>query len=134
RALELARTLQAARPGLGDAAPLLLITTATLDDVLQPDDPLGATSFTAVYDRRTFRFCFTNRQMAEGVSDFLWSQDDLRPDPDPMYVVAWQDDPYSVDLAGRFREIAWKRREARAAGRDKATPTSPSSRTNNPHR
>ena len=38
-----------------------------------------------IYDGRTFRFCFTNQQMADAVTDFVWSRDELRPDGDPAY-------------------------------------------------
>src|SRR5439155_12627543 len=102
----------------GGAAPLLLITTATADEVTPPDNPGAVIALNALHAGRTFRFCFTNGQMAGAVSDFLWGQEDLRPDADPVYTVAWQDDPYSVDLAERFRHAAWQRREARATVRE----------------
>src|SRR5262249_30596848 len=78
-----------------------------------------------VYPERSFRFCFTNRQMADALVDFLWSQDELRPlRPAPLgpsavggatamlladerptiTALEWGDDPYSVDLAAQFRE------------------------------
>lgn len=74
--------------------PLFLITTASLEQELM-----------AIYPHRTFRFCFTNRQMAEAVTDFLWSQDDLRPDTEPVYLARWEDDPYSGDLSDEFRRV-----------------------------
>ena len=43
--------------------------------------------------------------MARAVVDFVWQQDDLQPTGKPearAYVMAWQDDPYSVDLAEQF--------------------------------
>ncbi len=72
--------------------PLFLISTASLEENLM-----------SLYAGRTYRFCFTNRQIAEAVSDFLWQQDDLRPDSAPVYMVRWEDDPYSGDLANEFR-------------------------------
>jgi hypothetical protein len=58
-----------------------------------------------IYNGRTFRFCFTNSQMADAVADFIWKDATLRPDAAPIYEVGWDDDPYSVDLFERFHEI-----------------------------
>lgn len=82
--------------------PLLLLTTATADLVRSPaggDAPLNA-----LYEGRTFRFCFTNKQMAAAVTEFLVSRSELRPDEGPFYLVLWGDDFYSIDLTQRFRE------------------------------
>lgn len=69
-------------PGPGPR-PLLFFATATADKV-DPDDVGGqGPSLIAVYDR-AFRFCFTNRQMAESVTDFVLSDPTLRPGP-----IAW---------------------------------------------
>jgi hypothetical protein len=60
----------------------------------------------AIYPDRTFRFCFTNRQMVTAVTRFLWGQPELRPDSDPAYIVQWTDDSYSQDLsAGCMRVL-----------------------------
>jgi hypothetical protein len=84
--------------------PLVLLTSATADRIrdrdLTEDVPLNS-----ILDKRTFRFCFTNRQMAQSVTDFIWKRDELRPDADPFYVAMWRDDPYSLDLTGRFSEV-----------------------------
>ncbi len=98
RALELARALADARGGWRGPDPLLLITTATANSVLVDpaagEPPPGPASLTGetplmdVYPQRSFRFCFTNRQMAEAVVDFLWSQPDLRPYGDPRPALA----------------------------------------------
>jgi hypothetical protein len=117
RARALALALRESGQRTGGEPPLLLITTATVDEVTLPDSNGEVVPFHSVHADRTFRFCFTNRQMAEAVTDFLWTQDELRPDADAAYVVSWEDDPYSVDLAERFRRVAWQRREvARDAG------------------
>jgi hypothetical protein len=96
------------------ARPLLLLTQATADRVPAAGD--GSTDEPAemeetpgvplngLYRGRTFRFCFTNRQMARAVCSFLWSRDDLRPDADPVHMVQWEDDAYSLDLAAGFRK------------------------------
>ena len=118
-AIELAQDLQGIAAPLGAKAPLLLLTTATSDEVRGPDDHL--VSLNGLYPGRTFRFCFTNRQMAEAVTDFLWSQDELRPDADPVYVTYWEDDPYSANLTGRFME-ALRAPAVRAAVQDWAWP------------
>jgi hypothetical protein len=99
--------------------PLLLLTTATADQVLPPAGPESGDPDAAapswphnegvpgarlhqLYPHRTFRFCFTNRQMAAAITNFIWSQDDLRPDSDPVYLAQWNDDSYSVDLIDGF--------------------------------
>jgi hypothetical protein len=91
--------------------PLLLLTAATADRVTPYPDAGTASSaspasvpLTGLYPGRTFRFCFTNRQMATAVTDFLWWQDDLRPDGDPAYMAKWDDDAYSRDLIEAFGE------------------------------
>jgi hypothetical protein len=92
------------------ARPLLLLTTATADEVAPEEgvedpgkflaDHVGPrpVPLTGVYPERTFRFCFTNAQMAAAVTQFIASRDDLRPDSDPYYLVKWEDDAYSRDL------------------------------------
>ncbi len=65
--------------------PLLFLTTATADKVDPDDDDDGAQGIAgpnliSVYDR-SFRFCFTNRQMADSVTDFVLSDPTLRPGP-----------------------------------------------------
>src|SRR5262249_2027003 len=95
--------------------PLLLITTATantflpLDEPPEPDDD-GFTrpkDLMKVYEERSFRFCFTNRDMARAVVDFVWETDELRPRddgrPPAVFPLEWFDDPYSVDLSQQFR-------------------------------
>lgn len=98
RARDLAREL-AAHAGDFDVPPALLLTSATADQVD------GGERLTDIYPGRTFRFCFTDRQMAEAVSDFVWSQDDLRPDVAPVYLTRWFDDPYSADLFDQFHDV-----------------------------
>jgi hypothetical protein len=95
--------------------PLLLLTQATADRVeTEPDallrlGPEGEGEPTSVpllrlYPGRTFRFCFSNSQMAAAVTHFIWLHDDLRPDRDPAYTVQWEDDSYSHDLINGFSE------------------------------
>ena len=134
RAIELARALAERTEWLGQR-PLLLITTATADEVYNEDLSRGE-RLVDVYPNRTFRFCFTNAAMARAVVDFVWQADDLRPrgpvaGPAVLahlgglnvwnlvaavpairaegtaraYVLAWQDDPYSVDLAEQFHRL-----------------------------
>jgi hypothetical protein len=97
-AIELAESLRTS----GESAPILLLTMATSDEVQVADG--SRHPLTSLYPDKTFRFCFTNRQMADVVTSFIWGQDDLRPDSDPVYVAVWEDDPYSVDLTDRFCE------------------------------
>jgi hypothetical protein len=106
--------------------PLLFISQATADEVYRAADsyPAGYVppQLIKLYDR-SFRFCFTNKQMAEAVTDFVFSDPDLRPGPAPDadapalpgFAIAWEDDDYSVDLSRQFRtEIA--RKTARPGG------------------
>lgn len=101
RARDLAKELSDQRARFA-MPPLFLITTATADQVDLDVDLMK------VYDQRSFRFCFTNRQMAEAMADFVWSQDDLRPDAEPIYLIRWSDDPYSNDLFNRFRDTLFR--------------------------
>jgi hypothetical protein len=91
--------------------PLLLLTNATANNVApfneDETDQIRSTEAATVpmmqlYPDRTFRFCFTNKQMAAAISDFIWGSDDLRPDKDPAYMALWNDDSYSRDLIDGF--------------------------------
>ena len=125
--IELAQSLEeeSSQRRLGQKAPLLLLTTATAED-LPASHPNGS-PLASVYEDRTFRFCFTSGQMAHAVVDFLRQRADLWPDMDPVYMVHWRDDPYSRDLSGGFLEALrrpaavgatgdWARAAAVAAG------------------
>jgi hypothetical protein len=121
--------------------PLLLITYATADKVFLEKEKwvettIGGTTYHEkkrdevnlmdIYPGRTFRFCFTNSQMAKAVVDFVrnhllpadavpyevsgtgWGRAALaaaggRPHPPALYTVEWGDDPYSLDLSEQFR-------------------------------
>jgi hypothetical protein len=92
--------------------PLLLFTTASADEFVRPAatapgavapiDDAAAIPLNDIYPRRTFRFCFSNRQIANVVTRFVWQYDDLRPDSGPAHVVCWDDDSYSRDLIVGF--------------------------------
>jgi hypothetical protein len=112
-ARDLAFRMQEACSQLPPAArPLLLLTNATADRVLPEEgtaeqaanDPeeLQGVPLVQIYPGRTFRFCFTNRQMAAAVMQFVGSQPDLLPDTDPFHMVKWDDDSYSRDLIDAF--------------------------------
>ncbi len=62
--------------------PLCFLAQATADQVDSDDDTASGErpSLISVYDR-SFRFCFTNRQMADAVTDFVLSDPTLRPGP-----------------------------------------------------
>jgi hypothetical protein len=76
RARELAEAMTAA-PWPGEK-PLLLLATATAETVHGEDyRPLNLID---LYER-SYRFCFTNRQMAEAVTDFVLTDPGLRPGP-----------------------------------------------------
>jgi hypothetical protein len=84
RALELARVL-ALQTDWHGPPPLLLLTTATANNVYvgssEHDDRLDLMT---VYLGRTFRFCFTNRQMARAILQFVWQNQELRPFGPPI--------------------------------------------------
>jgi hypothetical protein len=121
-ARELATYLQRHAEELPESdRPLLLLTTATADRVAgrsdgEPSpspsrgmprrsgekDRSAGVKLTQLYRGRTFRFCFTNQQMATAVSHFIWSRDELRPTRDPVYMAMWNDDSYSRDLIDGF--------------------------------
>lgn len=76
RARELAEAMRAtAWPG---EKPLLLLATATADTVYRED--YTPAKLIELYDR-SFRFCFTNRQMADAATDFVFTDPALRPGP-----------------------------------------------------
>jgi hypothetical protein len=80
RAQDLAQALKSESSWHGEP-PLLMISTATADTVETVDaqgNPLPK-SLMEIYPGSSYRFCFTNSQMAEAIWDFIWTQDDLRP-------------------------------------------------------
>lgn len=104
RAIQLAEAMSQQTEWKGDRPPLL-ITTATAD--LNKTDVPGGVSLVDLYDHRTFRFCFTNRQMAEAVVRFVFDgpDDRLRPPAAARVAVvkvAWDDDQFSMDLRNQF--------------------------------
>jgi hypothetical protein len=101
RARDLARELNDLS-GSPDHKPLMMITTATADLIYLGEKELDLME---IYPNRSFRFGFTNKQMAKAVADFIWSHDELRPDREPSYLVFWKDDPYSEDFYDHFREV-----------------------------
>lgn len=88
-ALDLARALNREKPD-GRQEMLLVLTYATSE------------ALTDVCRGRTFRFCFTNCQMARAVTQFARGRAGLQPDPERVFVAYWQDDPYSIDLTERL--------------------------------
>jgi hypothetical protein len=102
-ARELAWQLGQFAPAMPESeSPLLLLTTATADKVTTPDAPDRRVALTSLYPGRTFRLCFTNHQMGAAVTNFLWTQEDLRPNAPPVQLVEWTDDSYSSDLVDGF--------------------------------
>src|SRR5262245_19188011 len=114
RAIELAQALNDQADWKG-ARPLLFITTATANGVAVTDGSQWRTdSLIRLYAGRTFRGCFTNEAMARAVVDFVYQDKDLKPtgkDQARAYVLALQDDPYSVDLADQFEQRFRERKD-----------------------
>mgnify|MGYP000369974843 CR=1 FL=1 len=112
RAIELAEALNEQTHWQG-SRPLLFITTATANTVIDPETS-EPKSLIGLYPGRTFRGCFTNEAMARAVVDFILQQEDLRPKgaiEARAYILAWKDDPYSVDLAEQFKERLQERKD-----------------------
>ncbi|HVK13557.1 MAG TPA: hypothetical protein VM597_32720 [Gemmataceae bacterium] len=112
RAIELAVALNEREAWAGGPRPLLVVTTATAN-LVEPE-PGRKVGLLSLYPGRTFRGCFTNEAMAEAVVDFVGSADEFRPTARPdvaAHVIAWQDDPYSVDLADEFVERLRERKD-----------------------
>ncbi|MBL8792824.1 MAG: hypothetical protein JNM56_02870 [Planctomycetia bacterium] len=84
RARDLAQALQERRGQWRGEPPLLLITTATADNV---GDSVPQQPLMSLYPGLSYRFCFTNSQMAEAIWDFVWTRDDLRPYTQPNTVL-----------------------------------------------
>jgi hypothetical protein len=103
------------RAGSMPNAPLLLLTTATADRVAVSEAP-GDVPLNELHREHTFRFCFTNRQMAEAVTAFIATRDELRPDSGPFYVAQWEDDAYSRDLTERFCDAVRGRLDRPSSG------------------
>jgi hypothetical protein len=82
RARDFAQALTAQQQWQGDR-PLLLLTTATADQLSVGGDQ-SVTSLMSIYPERSFRFCFTNNQMAEAVRDLVWNHPFLRPTGGPV--------------------------------------------------
>jgi hypothetical protein len=124
RALELAKALNQRMTWKG-TRPLLLLTTATANDVWWDEESASPTAalgirkprdLMKVYENRTYRFCFTNKQMATAVSDFVWDQPDLKPqgpkdESARVFILSWDDDPYSIDLSSHFKDQLQLRNE-----------------------
>lgn len=124
RAVDLARAMNNHEQWHG-GRPLLLLTQATADRLSDSPDVTGP-GLLGLYPDRSYRFCFTNRQMADAVLDFVWQNPELRPlsfaDIAPLsvcsglaaggvphsrpkvFAVEWEDDPFSVDLNAQFRD------------------------------
>lgn len=114
RAVELVRLLRERHEQDPDT-PALLLTTATADET-EVYSGAGLTDLLSVYPGRTFRFCFTNRQMAEALVDFVASRPTWLPTQRIWDAITWRDDPYSEDFANRIsdalrgRELGWLRK------------------------
>jgi len=97
--------------------PLFFITNASAEIVRiadydnGPGQPAGTErKLLSLYEGRSFRVCFSNRQIAEAMLDFVWRTPSLRPQspggrPPKIFHVAWKDDPFSSDLLEQFKEI-----------------------------
>lgn len=100
------------------APPLMLLTTVATERV---NREAGGEDLMDIYPQRSFRFCYTNVQIAQAVTDFIWQRDDLRPDQQPVYSAWWDDDPYSVDLFNSFHDLLGPDRFGDGADRARRT-------------
>jgi len=108
QARELARQLARQTRNLPrEQHPVLVLPTATADRVLREGEVYGAEEtvgegLTEIYPQRTYRFCFSNQQMARAILNHIRNQADLRPDTELIHFVGWNDDRYSRDLTDAF--------------------------------
>jgi hypothetical protein len=102
RALELAQAL-AARTQWRGSPPLMLLTTATANTVYLENQPVPQ-DLMHVYPERSFRFCFTNRQMASATLDFVWRRPELRPQGNSLPSLAAVPQAATGDLYG---SLSW---------------------------
>ena len=125
RAVRLARKLQDAYPEPEQPSPVLLITTATAEKT-NKGKPL-----IEVYQKRSFRFSFTNQKMVTSLLTFVkhriypdqekdWAQNLWVPrtaepavapngDAGTMHAVTWEDERYSQDMTELFQSEFRKR-------------------------
>lgn len=139
RARDLAVAMNGREEWVGGGRPLLLLTTASAEKVAQNEDDDTGQPLLSLYPKRTFRFCFSNKQMAAAMLDFVLSRRDLAPRPiaeaalpalagsaaaaapppfnPAVFSVVWQDDPYSQDMHEQFSEAlpatGWTRQQWR---------------------
>jgi len=144
----------------GGDRPLFLISQATAESLnIDPDDPSKPPSSPGrapvlmnVYSGRSFRFCYTNRQMATAVIDYVVRDLTLLPGPvgwpgfrtlwagaagpwqavsgvadlaapgPAVFAVEWEDDVYSEDLANSFKDAIESRFALRDGERGRARP------------
>lgn len=136
RARDMAWALARQQTWLGQR-PLFFLTNATAekvhtgpDEADNHDDAIGETTdLLRIYEGRSFRYCFNNRQMAEAILDFVWQSPQYRPQllseeaklavgsgaiatagppqKPTVFYVDWDDDPYSGDLIGQFRDLLY---------------------------
>jgi hypothetical protein len=132
RARDMAWALARRDRWAGGDRPLFLLTTASAETVYgeaddgRPDGGGHMVPLLDIYPGRTFRFCFSNRQMAEAMLDFVWRTPALRPQrftdlaaqavgggllagpalarSPGVYYVEWGDDPYSSDLLDMVKQ------------------------------
>ena len=115
RALDLARAMEEQTGWRGDRPPLL-ISTATAD-YDAADDLAHPVRLVDIYKGHTFRFCYSNRAMAQAVVDFVYKHAELKLTPVPppgqpvrALLVTWSDDQYSIDLQAQFMAAMGKGR------------------------
>ena len=105
RARELAKAMAAT--AWPDQKPLLLLATATADSVYpeREEDTYAADyqppKLIELYDR-SYRFCFTNKQMAGAVTDFVFTDATLRPGP-----AVWPEWRAAAGIAGGTWAFPW---------------------------
>lgn len=88
--------------------PILALTTASAN--LLPSSPRGLlipatpdeVSLLDIYPRKTFRFGFDNQAISDGLIRVLWSVHGLKPQPEALKFVVWEDDAYARDFVGAF--------------------------------
>lgn len=101
--------LQNKQTSASSKLPLFLITTATADKVQSQE--LGEVDLMNIYAERSFRYCFTNKQMADAITEFVREtinkDQGLQITSSRISLISWHDDPFSEDLCDQFEEL-WR--------------------------
>ena len=107
-AKQLAERLAMAACSHSMGKPVLMLTTATADDISYTETPAPMRrKLLKIHEGLTFRAGFSNNYMAHILINFLKSQSVWTGSLPAPWIMKWEDDPYATDLMEAFRN-SWK--------------------------